>query len=45
MAFTIDEPYRFEPFAVPALNQSGDGDRQAEDDEPNPDDRRLKKDW
>ena len=40
----VDEPYWFEPFTVPAVNQPGDGDRQAEDDEPNPDDRRLKTD-
>ena len=34
---TVDEPYRFEPFAVHAVNQPGDGDRQAKEDEPNPD--------
>ena len=39
------EPYRFEPLATPAVDQPGDGDRQAEDDEPNPDDRRLNTDW
>ena len=30
---------------VHVVNQPGDDDRQAEDDEPNPDDRRLKTDW
>ena len=35
------DPYRFEPLAAPAVDQPGYGDRQAEDDEPNPDDRRL----
>ena len=39
------EPYRFEPLAAPAVDQPGDGDRQAEDGEPNPDDRRLNTDW
>ena len=39
------EPYRFEPLAAPAVDQPGDGDRQAEDGEPNPDDRRLNTGW
>jgi hypothetical protein len=30
---------------VHVVNQPGDDDRQAEDNEPNPDDRRLKTDW
>ena len=30
---------------VHVVNQPGDDDRQAEDDEPNPDDRGLKTDW